>query len=111
MNIGMKQSQRLTSTVIHLVLAVVPFIMVIPFVWMVLTAFKTISESTFHPAGNGITLSPLSAVSAAICSGDCHHRGEVVRVPPFVSGSHIPTQVHNNIFGWCFSIQYTRRYL
>lgn len=46
MNIGMKQSQRLTSTVIHLVLAVVPFIMVIPFVWMVLTAFKTISEST-----------------------------------------------------------------
>lgn len=46
MNIGMKQSQRLTSTVIHLVLAVVAFIMVIPFVWMVLTAFKTISEST-----------------------------------------------------------------
>ncbi len=53
----------------------------------------------------------LSAVSAAICPGDCHHRGEVVRVPPFVSGSHIPTQVHNNIFGWCSSIQYTRRYL
>lgn len=46
MNIGMKRSQQVTSAVIHVFLAVVAFIMVVPFIWMVLTAFKTISEST-----------------------------------------------------------------
>lgn len=45
-NSGMKRDRMLTSTVIHIFLAVVAFIMVVPFIWMVLTAFKTNSEAT-----------------------------------------------------------------
>ena len=45
-NSSMKRDRMVTSTVIHIFLAVVAFIMVVPFIWMVLTAFKTNSEAT-----------------------------------------------------------------
>ena len=38
--------QRVTQGIIHLILILASFTMLVPFVWMLLTAFKTISEST-----------------------------------------------------------------
>lgn len=38
--------KRLTQALIHLILIVVSITMIVPFLWMFLTAFKTVSEST-----------------------------------------------------------------
>jgi multiple sugar transport system permease protein len=46
MNQALAPSQRFT---VHLLLSLGAFIMVIPFLWMVLTSFKTISEATMMP--------------------------------------------------------------
>lgn len=42
----MKQTNKLGKTLIYIVLVITSFIMIIPFVWMVLTAFKTVAETT-----------------------------------------------------------------
>ena len=42
----MEKREKTTAAVIHAVLIVAAFIMVIPFLWMVFTAFKTVTEST-----------------------------------------------------------------
>ena len=59
----MEKREKATATLIHVVLIIAAFIMVVPFLWMVLTAFKTVTESTsinpfviFPPAGNPTTL-------------------------------------------------------
>ena len=44
--IKMEKREKTTAAVIHAVLIVAAFIMVIPFLWMVFTAFKTVTEST-----------------------------------------------------------------
>ncbi len=43
---SMKTKQRITSVVIHAILIFFSFVMILPFAWMILTAFKTVSEST-----------------------------------------------------------------
>ena len=43
---GYEAKKRLTQAVIHLILIIVSFVMVVPFLWMALTAFKTVGEST-----------------------------------------------------------------
>ena len=42
----MQQKQRMTAAGIHILLILVSITMLVPFVWMALTAFKTITEST-----------------------------------------------------------------
>ena len=42
----MKQKQRITQIVIHAILILFSIIMITPFVWMILTAFKSVTEST-----------------------------------------------------------------
>ncbi len=46
MKMGYEAKKRLTQAVIHLILIIVSFVMVVPFLWMALTAFKTVGEST-----------------------------------------------------------------
>ena len=43
---SMQQKQRMTAAGIHILLILVSITMLVPFVWMALTAFKTITEST-----------------------------------------------------------------
>ena len=43
---SMEKKQKLTAASIHLLLILVSITMLVPFVWMALTAFKSITEST-----------------------------------------------------------------
>ncbi|MDO5417271.1 MAG: carbohydrate ABC transporter permease [Lachnospiraceae bacterium] len=43
---SMEKKQKLTAALIHVLLILVSITMLVPFVWMALTAFKTITEST-----------------------------------------------------------------
>ena len=42
----MTRRQQMTSVLIHVILILVSITMLVPFIWMILTAFKTITEST-----------------------------------------------------------------
>ena len=42
----MEKHEKNIAVLIHVILIIAAFIMVIPFLWMVLTAFKTVTEST-----------------------------------------------------------------
>ncbi len=42
----MEKHEKTNAAVIHIVLIIAAFIMIVPFLWMVLTAFKTVTEST-----------------------------------------------------------------
>ena len=46
MTASMKQRQVMTQMVIHAILIIFSVIMIVPFLWMLLTAFKTVTEST-----------------------------------------------------------------
>ena len=43
---SLKRKQMITTAVIHAILIIFSIIMIIPFLWMALTAFKTVTEST-----------------------------------------------------------------
>ncbi len=43
---SMEKKQKLTAAGIHILLIIVSITMLVPFLWMALTAFKTITEST-----------------------------------------------------------------
>lgn len=43
---SVKTRDRITRVVIHVILIVMSIVMLVPFAWMILTAFKTVSEST-----------------------------------------------------------------
>ncbi|MBS6194094.1 MAG: carbohydrate ABC transporter permease [Clostridiales bacterium] len=43
---GMETRKKIVTAVIHLVLIFVSITMLVPFIWMILTAFKTVTEST-----------------------------------------------------------------
>ena len=43
---SMKRRQQISSISIHVILILVSVTMLVPFVWMILTAFKTVTEST-----------------------------------------------------------------
>ena len=43
---SMTRRQQMTSVLIHVILILVSITMLVPFIWMILTAFKTITEST-----------------------------------------------------------------
>lgn len=43
---SMKQKQIITSIIIHAFLILFSIIMIVPFIWMALTAFKTVTEAT-----------------------------------------------------------------
>lgn len=42
----MEAKRRTTSIIIHIILILISITMLVPFLWMILTAFKTLSEST-----------------------------------------------------------------
>ena len=42
----MKVKSNINSIIIHAILILVSFTMLVPFLWMTLTAFKTVTEST-----------------------------------------------------------------
>lgn len=42
----MEARQKFISVLIHVILIIASIIMLVPFIWMILTAFKTVSEST-----------------------------------------------------------------
>ena len=42
----MEAKQRATTALIHIILILISITMLVPFLWMILTAFKTLSEST-----------------------------------------------------------------
>lgn len=42
----MEKQEKINAAVIHIILIIAAFIMVVPFLWMVLTAFKTSTEAT-----------------------------------------------------------------
>lgn len=42
----MEKQEKINAAVIHIILVIAAFIMVVPFLWMVLTAFKTSTEAT-----------------------------------------------------------------
>lgn len=46
MDSSMERNAKITSIVIHVVLILVSITMLVPFLWMALTAFKTVTEST-----------------------------------------------------------------
>ena len=43
---SMKQRQMLTQMIIHVILIFFSIVMIVPFAWMILTAFKSVTEST-----------------------------------------------------------------
>lgn len=43
---GMKTRKNIVSIIIHLILILVSITMLVPFVWMILTAFKSVTEAT-----------------------------------------------------------------
>ena len=49
MNTSMKSSKRLTTTLTYVVLVLGSILMIFPFVWMLLTSFKTQAESMAIP--------------------------------------------------------------
>ncbi|MCI8559505.1 MAG: carbohydrate ABC transporter permease, partial [Dorea sp.] len=42
----MEAKQKATTALIHIILILISITMLVPFIWMILTAFKTLSEST-----------------------------------------------------------------
>lgn len=46
MDSSMERNAKITSIVIHVILILVSITMLVPFLWMTLTAFKTVTEST-----------------------------------------------------------------
>ena len=42
----MEAKQKATTVLIHVILILISITMLVPFLWMMLTAFKTLSEST-----------------------------------------------------------------
>lgn len=40
------RKEKLNAAFIHIILILMAFVMIVPFLWMLLTAFKTISEAT-----------------------------------------------------------------
>lgn len=52
---GVQFKRRMQRLLIHLILIIFSIIMIVPFVWMTLTAFKTVTEATsvspFHHSG------------------------------------------------------------
>ena len=49
MNTSMKSNKRLSTTLTYVVLILGSILMIFPFVWMVLTSFKTQAESMAIP--------------------------------------------------------------
>ena len=46
---SMETKKKLTTILIHVILIIVSITMLVPFIWMILTAFKTVTEATsFH---------------------------------------------------------------
>ena len=43
----METKKKLTTILIHVILIIVSITMLVPFIWMILTAFKTVTEATF----------------------------------------------------------------
>ena len=43
---NLQRNRMITTTVIHVILIVFSIVMIVPFVWMALTAFKSVTEST-----------------------------------------------------------------
>ena len=43
---SMERKQKLVKILIHIVLILVSITMLVPFLWMILTAFKTVTEAT-----------------------------------------------------------------
>jgi multiple sugar transport system permease protein len=46
MDMSYEAKKRLTSVIIHIILIIFSIIMLVPFVWMALTAFKSVTEAT-----------------------------------------------------------------
>ena len=46
MTSNLQRNRMITTTVIHVILIVFSIVMIVPFVWMALTAFKSVTEST-----------------------------------------------------------------
>lgn len=46
MTSNLQRNRMITTTVIHVILIIFSIIMIIPFIWMALTAFKSVTEST-----------------------------------------------------------------
>ena len=44
---SMETKKKLTTILIHVILIIVSITMLVPFIWMILTAFKTVTEATF----------------------------------------------------------------
>lgn len=42
----METKKKLTTILIHVILIIVSITMLVPFIWMILTAFKTVTEAT-----------------------------------------------------------------
>lgn len=43
---NMETKKKLTTILIHVILIIVSITMLVPFIWMILTAFKTVTEAT-----------------------------------------------------------------
>ena len=43
---SMETKKKLTTILIHVILIIVSITMLVPFIWMILTAFKTVTEAT-----------------------------------------------------------------
>lgn len=43
---SMERKSKLINTLIHIILILVSITMLIPFIWMILTAFKSVTEAT-----------------------------------------------------------------
>ena len=43
---SMERNRKIVTAVIHIVLILVSITMLIPFIWMILTAFKSVTEAT-----------------------------------------------------------------
>ena len=43
---NMKAKENFTKVLIHVILILVSITMLVPFIWMILTAFKTVTEAT-----------------------------------------------------------------
>ena len=46
MTSNLQRNRMITTTVIHVILIIFSIIMIVPFIWMALTAFKSVTEST-----------------------------------------------------------------
>ena len=43
---SMETKKKLTTILIHVILIIVSITMLVPFIWMILTAFKSVTEAT-----------------------------------------------------------------